>query len=237
MSMTHGNRVSHFRADERGFTLVEMLVSITMGLIVLTATFALLSISRTQSARIIDRVSADQRSRSAFEQVLLQLHSSCVAIGETPIREGSTATTLKFVSRFGSEPAFTTVRMHEVSLSGSKLIDKIYTSNTSSTGSKWRFTTPPVSTAVLSSGVSQSENGAAPMFRYYKYEPQGKLSTTPLTVPLTEADANATAQVTVRFTTAPESGSTRPGRAVDFENSVSLRLTPPTEIGRNEPCE
>jgi hypothetical protein len=56
-------------------------------------------------------------------------------------------------------------------------------------------------------------------------------------VPLSEANAEKTAQVTVRFTTAPASGSKQNGRPVDLENNVSLRLTPPTEIGANEPCE
>jgi prepilin-type N-terminal cleavage/methylation domain-containing protein len=233
------DRLAHLRRDEYGFTLVEMLVSMTMGLIVLGATFAILNISRTQSARVIDRVSADQRSRTALESLLLELHSSCVSIGEPPIREGSTATTIKFLSRFGSEAAFTTVRMHEVSMSGTKLIDKIYTSNTSLTGAKWTFTSPPVTTTVLE-GVSQSEGGTAAVFQYFKYEGLGKLSATPLVPPasgLSKAEANAVAQVNVRFTTAPESGSTRPGRAVDATNSVSLRLTPPTETGANEPCE
>lgn len=234
--MTPLDRLAQLRRDERGFTLVEMLVSMTMGLLVLGATFATLSVSRTQSARIIDRVSADQRSRTTLETLLQELHSSCVSIAEAPIREGSTATMIKFLSRFGSEAAFSTVSLHEVSLSGSKLIDKIYTSNTNATSADWRFTSPPVSTTLLA-GVSQSEGGTAPVFQYFKYTPQGKLSSTPLTVPLNEADANAAAQVNVRFATAPESGSTRPGRAVDVSDGVSLRLTPPTETPSNKPCE
>lgn len=233
--MTPRDPLSNLRSDEQGFTLVEMLVAMTMGVIVLGATFAILNISQVQSARIIDRVSADQRSRTAMEKLSLRLHSSCVSIGDEPILEKSSETLLRFLSQTGSEAAFTTVTMHEVSLSGETLIDKLYTSNPSLTGTKWKFTSPPTTTTLLT-GVSRSENGTAPLFRYYRYT-SGQLSATPLPVPLNEENANVTAQVTVRFTTAPASGSKRNGRPVDLENNVSLRLTPPTAIGANEPCE
>lgn len=233
--MTRGNFFPHLRDDARGFTLVEMLVAMTMGVIVLGATFAILNISQTQSARLIDRVSADQRSRTGMEKLVLRLHSSCVSIGVSPILVGSSETLIKFLSQTGSEPAFTTVTMHEVSLSGETLIDKLSTSNTNPTGTKWENFSPLTTTTLLT-GVSRSENGTAPLFRYYKYT-SGQLSATPLPVPLSEANAEKTAQVTVRFTTAPASGSKQNGRPVDLENNVSLRLTPPTEIGANEPCE
>ena len=94
-------RTASIVRDQRGFTLIEMLVAILTGLIVLFATFAILNVSLSQSSRIADRVSADQRSRIAMEKIVQELHSSCVSINENPILAGSEPNKIIFVSEHG----------------------------------------------------------------------------------------------------------------------------------------
>jgi len=228
---------------ERGFTLIEALVAMLAGVIVTGATFSILDISLKQTTHIADRVSADQRGRIGMEKILQELHSSCVSIGANPIQAESTGTNIKFLSRrsSSSEPYFTTMTEHEISLSGETLQDASYQSNGGSEAVKWKFPETPTSTATLLTGVTQSAKGATPLFQYYslKYK-EGKLQTESLKTPLTTSEVSETAQVTVSFTTASESGtlSGRPGDGqVELSDTVALRLTPTTEVGRNEPCE
>lgn len=226
---------------ERGFTLIETLVAILTGVIVTGATFSILDISLSQSARIADRVSADQRGRIAMEKILLELHSSCVSIGANPIQTGGESTTIKFLSQTGSEPSFATMTKHELYLKEGTLKDASYQSTGGTEATKWTFPGAPTSTTTLLTGVSQSAEGVTPVFEYFKYEiagaKKGQLSTTPLPTPLSAADAKATAKVTISFTTTPESGNKKADRLVDLSDSVVLRLTPSVEIGGNEPCE
>jgi hypothetical protein len=221
--------------DASGLTLIETLVAVLVGVVVTGATFAILNLSLNQSTRIADRVSADQRGRLAMEKLLLELHSSCVSIGQNPILEGSTPTKIEFVSQSGSEAAFTTVTKHEVKLENNALTDTYYTSNESATHTEWKWTTPATKTVTLLTGVSQS--GTAPVFQYFKYE-NGQLSATPLSeTELTKRGAETATQVNIRFSVAPESGNNKGDRLIDLSDSVVLRLTPPTEVGPNEPCE
>ena len=57
-------RSARLRRDERGFTLIEVMVAMVVGLIVIGALFAILEVSLKQNARITDRVqSAAGRQR------------------------------------------------------------------------------------------------------------------------------------------------------------------------------
>lgn len=237
-------RTASIVRDQRGFTLIEMLVAILTGLIVLFATFAILNVSLSQSSRIADRVSADQRSRIAMEKIVQELHSSCVSINENPILAGSEPNKIIFVSETGSQTAFTTVTKHEISLSGGTLKDTYTTSKVSLTGSKWVFPEVATGTKTLLTGVSQS--GSTPVFQYFRYyqstdpkgtEHLGTLYPTPLTTPLKATEAVTTAAVTVSFTVAPESSNSKSDRSVELSDSVTLRLTPSVDVGRTEPCE
>ena len=104
----HAAETARTRAgDERGFTLVELLVSLSAGVVLMLALFAVFDIAVVQSARSIDRVESSQRGRTAMEQLIQELHSSCVAASVAPVLSTSDSTTLKFVSQFGSAPVLT----------------------------------------------------------------------------------------------------------------------------------
>ena len=218
---------------ERGFTLIETLVAMVTGLVVVSAAFTILEVSLRQSTRIADRVSADQRGRVGLEKILQELHSSCVSNGANPIQEKSSATKLIFESHSGSsEPFFTNGVRHEIILEGTTLNDKIYQSNGGVEG-RWLFPTTPTKTVVLMTNVYAPSSGS--MFEYFKYTKTSL--TTAQTVPLTKAEAKATAKVNVSFSAAPDSNNTATGRPVAYSGGAVLRLTPASEVGGNEPCE
>jgi prepilin-type N-terminal cleavage/methylation domain-containing protein len=227
--------------SEGGFTLIELLVAMIAGLIVSFAAFAILDVSLSQSTRIADRVSADQRGRLAMEKIMLELHSSCVASEVTPVEPESGANKLRIISKTGAEAAFSTVELHEISFTekGGKgtLTDTSYTNTGEKPAPNWAFSATPTRTQTLLTGVTKS--GSTPIFQYFKYA-GSKLSTTPLPGPLNATEAGEVAAITVSFTTAPESGTVgkiEGDRTVDLTDTAVLRFSPASSTETNLSCE
>jgi len=228
--------------DQRGFTLIELLVAMIAGLVVSFAAFAILNTSLSQSTRIADRTSADQRGRLAMEKIMLELHSSCIAAEVTPVEPKSTENKLRIISKTGAEAAFATVELHEIAFTEpepgkGKLTDTSYTNTGEKPAPNWAFSATPTRTQTLLTGVTKSSS--TPIFQYFKYE-GSKLSTTPLSGELEEKTAGEVAAITVSFTTAPESGTVGkvPGdRTVDLTDTAVLRFSPASSTETNLSCE
>lgn len=227
--------------DQRGLTLIELLVAMIAGLVVSLAAFSILDTSLSQSARIADRVSADQRGRTAMEKIMLKLHSSCVAAKTTPVEPGSEANKLLIISQTGSEASFSKVLLHKVYLEKGNLIDAAYPNTGAKPAPNWEFSGAPESTQTLLTGVTQSESSEKtliPIFQYYRYEGSA-LSKTALSTPLKEKEAEETAAIVVSFTTTPESGTAdkRAGeRSVNLTDTAVLRFSPASPSASNLPC-
>ena len=76
--------------DERGFTLVEVMVALVIGLVVSTATLAIVIVSVHLGSNYTDRVDANQQGRLAMERITQALNSSCVTPNQPPVLAGST---------------------------------------------------------------------------------------------------------------------------------------------------
>ncbi len=234
--------------DERGFTLIELLVAMIASVVVSAAALSILNISMGQTSRITDRVSADQRGRTAMEKIMLELHSSCVAPKTTPVEPGSEENKLLIVSDTGSEPSFATVTLHKIYLEEEKvkekykLVDASYQNTGAKQAPEWEFSGTASETQTLLTGVSRSINRetkkAIPIFQYYKYE-GSKLSETPILGELEGKEAEATAAITVSFAAAPSSerADKREGeRSVNLSDTAVLRFSPASTSGANFPC-
>jgi type II secretory pathway component PulJ len=234
--------------NESGFTLVEVVVAVFAGIIIVAAAFSIVDVSLHQSSRIADRASADQRARLAMENIVLDLHTSCVAPKVTPVEPKSEANKLLIISQTGAESSFAKVELHEIALVEEKekgkykLIEATYPSTKAKPAPEWEFSKVATETQTLVTKASQSfrenakkEKEAIPFFQYFKYE-GSKLSETPLKTPLGENEANETAAITVSFTTAPETGNEAGHRTVDLADTVVLRFSPASPSGNNLPC-
>lgn len=250
------------RAEEHGYTLIEMLIAITVGSVVILAAFSLLRFTTSDVSRITSRVHVDQRGRLALEKMMLALHSGCVAPTIVPIQSGSTSEVLEFISanspvneKYG-EPvsSLPTVYLHKITYTPEKgnVQGTLTEESRPSTGQapKYKFNKGEAATKVLLlKGVKQSltaEKTAIPIFQYYRYyhegdhEPvYGKLDPNPVTPSVTEAEKIT--KVTVSFTLAPESSegtSLSTDRPVALEDSAVFRLAPSSETPSkaNLPC-
>lgn len=178
--------------SEMGYTLVELLVAMSLGIIVTTVALSLLNFTTQDVSRISDRVQADQAGRTALEKIMLSLHSACVAPLIDPIRPGSEGSRIKFVSETNplnekGEPvsALPTVRIREIIYTPASgktqgsLIEKSWPLTGKNTQEyKYNESETP-RTNMLLKGIKQTEvveegiKKILPIFRYYRYYKAG----------------------------------------------------------------
>jgi Tfp pilus assembly protein PilW len=222
--------------DERGTTLVELLVAISAGVVVLAAISAVAIITMRQTARVSTEVKANQRARLVLSQVIEELHSACVAPQIAPVQTGSTGTSISFLHQTGSAVAPTPI-LSKVTLSEGTLTQSNYPS-TGGSAPHWTFASTPSSTEQLMTKITPTPPSTS-IFSYYAYS-NGEISPTPLTTPLSESNASLTAQVTVALTAEPPNTPiANPNAPANVTNSALMRFTPAsyTSNASNLPCQ
>jgi type II secretory pathway component PulJ len=256
---------ARLQRDERGFTLIELVIAMSMGMVISLAALGFLGFATGDVTRITERVHVDQTGRAALERISLELHSACVMASIAPVQEKSNENEIKFISESGVQSSFSTVHLHQIIYTpaggGKKgtLVEKLYSSvppPTGKEGPNYTFSKTASSINKLLTGVQQSESGgkAVPVFRYYRYYqstdalPEGAKTTpyaefypTPLSNTAMEKseESKSVAKVTVSFTMAPEGAKyTTFGndRPIPLEDSVVFRLVPSSEAIHNLPC-
>jgi prepilin-type N-terminal cleavage/methylation domain-containing protein len=238
--------------EQRGYTLIELLVAMAIGLVVSLGAFTFLEFASGDVSRVTERVHVTQIGRVALEKIMLELHSVCVTPEVNPILQESNGSIIKFVSETGKGATFPTVKEHEIIYTAGSgttegtLIEKTYASIGEAVKGNYTFSTTVLSTTRLLKGVRQTTE-STPIFRYYRYYHKadatpvyGEVDPTPIT-PLTKEEAEELTKVTVSFTLAPEgkeSSTFKNDRPVAFEDSALFRLSPPSTASEhiNAPC-
>ena len=257
--MTH-HALSRRVGAEHGYTLIELVVSMAIGMIVILAAFSFLDFTSEDVARTTERVHVNQIGRTALERLMLELHSACVAPSVNPVQPKSNGNVLRFISESGSQSALPVVHLREiiyteaVGSTPGTLVEKSYPSTSAVNGNGEYNFSSTATTTILLKGVRRTDevNKAEerPIFQYYRYyqktdsEPKyGDLKETPLTakeLENVESVQNIT-KVTVSFTLAPEGtekSSFGHDRPVALEDSSLFRLAPSSEAtgNPNQPC-
>jgi prepilin-type N-terminal cleavage/methylation domain-containing protein len=220
--------------NENGFTLIELMVALVIGIVVSTATLAIVITSVHFSSNYTDRVDANQQGTIAMEKIAQQLNSSCVASSLPPILSASDASDVWFYSLLGDSP---TIQPNEVEISytGGSLVMNTYTYVSGTAPSSWTFSSTPTKLVLVQNAA---QVGSTPIFQYFGYGSSGVLSTTPYTLSTTLGTTNAatTAEVTITFQANPSDNWTALGRPASFNDSVVLRLSPASSSATNLPC-
>jgi type II secretory pathway pseudopilin PulG len=169
---------------EDGFTLVELLVAMTAGLVVLAGVVTVISVALQQTTYTFTRVDATERARTMLAHVGDELHSACLVNGVTPIQGGaqgsqvSDANNLVFVSQYGTSANPTPVE-HKITYNATAGTLTEYTyAVTGSDPTKWVFASTPTNAngRLLLNHVAQirttgSTPTTLPVFQYFAYEP------------------------------------------------------------------
>jgi Tfp pilus assembly protein PilW len=225
-------------SDDRGTTLIELMVAMMAGLIVIGALFAILEVSLRQSTNLVDKVQADQMGRIAMTKIVDELHSACIAPSFTPIQTGSGPNELIFISSYSSAAEITSAEEHKIAFNSSAqtLTDNIYKSE----GGSWpNFTYPSKATSsvLLANNVTTVKKAKEKIFTYYKYaEKAEETSATPLTTltgvglneTLNKEEAAIAASVQVEFIQAtPDGNSSSVKRSVNLSSQVTFSFSVP----------
>ena len=226
--------------DERGTTLVEVLVSTTTGLVVLAALTMVIVVSMHANARVTARADATQRARLVTTKVMQQLHSACVAPKIAPIQVGSTGTSLKFVYAPPSQGAAVAPMptKTEINYSGGTLTQTSWPA-TGGGYPNWTYSSTPTTRQLLT-GVAPIPPSST-IFSYYGSS-NGSLSPTPQATPLDITATSLTIQVRLALTATPTRGKSPvadQGAEAHVRTGATLRLTPPSfnEAAPALPCQ
>ena len=226
-------------SDERGYTLIELMVGMMVSMVVLGAIMLMVQVATGNQRGVSEHVIANQRGRPVMDGIVNRLHSACVSPGLAPVQKESTESSMVVLSKSGSAVS-PIPNKYTIALSEGKITETTAVGS-GTEPSKWTFGSP--STPVqLVNGVSTALVGeppvATPLFRYFAYE-GGQVATTPLPTPLNAENAAKVVQVDIAFRVAPRAGATTdPSSLVTLSDSATLRIEPASEDSAqvNLPC-
>ena len=230
-------------AAQDGFTLVELLMAMSIGTIVLMAAFYTLDRAGQIQREAADRSDALQRGRIALELVTRELRSQvCLGTATEPITDGK-ATSVEFYADMsdGSTPP----EKRKIAYDATKktIIEYRYTGT--GTYPDLTFSTTPASTKVIGSGIVPQKVGAVdqPIFKYYAWEDAGApgvMAQLPATdaAPLSTVDVGRTIMIRVAFVAQPIRYKTTPKDrdSASLENQAYVRSADPMKPKEGAKC-
>ncbi len=228
--------MTRLRHDERGFSLAEMLVSITVGVGVLLAAFTLSSSLLHAQTKVSDRSDSIARGRTAMEQIVQQLRSQvCLGPGYPAITYGD-GSRIVFYADLANR-TFVPEQRELVYASGS-ITERTYPGT--QTGGQPPFTfagTPSRTRVVLDRMQLRREAGVdVPFFRYYMFDGSDPIRPSRLlATPLSASDAARVVQVTINFAALPSRGGSGT-TAEPFTANVYVRTADPTDPDHSPLC-
>jgi prepilin-type N-terminal cleavage/methylation domain-containing protein len=247
-------RMSLIRAARRqdGFTLPELLITLTMALIVAAAALTLLEVTMRKTDETQNRVASVQRGRMAMDTVTRQLRSQVCLTTTTPTPAMSPpagwgvntdANNAVFYVDLSDPGAGKTAELHWISYDSTKkqLIEKDYANSSTVAGT---FTYPPPAsptrTKVLLDNVVPY--GSTPIFTYYAYDdtvnpPRPSAPLTPSAGGGLSAAQEATiARVDVAFRALPEHVTADQRGSSIYQDEIYVRAADPNAVAPTPTC-
>lgn len=247
-------------ASESGFSLVELLVTVALGMIVLLATGSLLEASGRASGGVQDRVDAVQRGRTAMESITQRLRSQVCLASNLPAIARGEANEMWFYTDLGdhSTTAFLPEARKLRYVAGAagqngSIVEDVYdTVQIRTTPDLTRdatFAQTPSRTRTIIADVELAEDTddrdadgnrteIRPLFDYYRF--LGVDPATPndrLAAPISTADAARVVRVAVGFDSRPTiSPRTRTQLDTRTETDVFVRTADPTDPDNSPSC-
>jgi prepilin-type N-terminal cleavage/methylation domain-containing protein len=222
------------RRGEHGYTLPELLMAMTVGLVVLMAAFLLIDRANSVSQEVADRADAVQRGRIAIERMTRQIRSQ-VCLGETtePITFGD-HDTITFYADLSDGSRNVEQRTIDYNPTTKKITE--YVTPGVGVYPALTFTTPPTSRVLLNK-VQLVTSPATNFFRYYAFRVggvPGDLEELP--VPLSPANASRTVMVKIAYVSMPDRIKLEDRESVTFHNDVYVRLADPARPTEGPRC-
>jgi prepilin-type N-terminal cleavage/methylation domain-containing protein len=238
-------------SDERGFTLIEMLVAASIGVILLMAAFMLLDRSFSSSATIADRQEGLQRGRQAMELITRQLRSQvCVVVPpDTGYKAPVVSATDDAVSFYGSlSESSTSVEKRTLTFvpdtatsdpdDGVSITQNVITGTPNTAYPQMAFSGSGTTTTLLTK-VKRAKSGSTtlPVFRYYRYKPGAPVGDLEqLTAPVAAANLPSIALIKIAFRSYADRPISDDNDATQLEDDVYIRISDSSEAQETPQC-
>jgi prepilin-type N-terminal cleavage/methylation domain-containing protein len=207
-------------AGEEGFTLVELLVAMIVGLVVIFAAFAVMDGSWRVNAKTTDHIETTNRGRLAMDKIIQQLGSRTCLQSETPAQGAIVTATDNVIEYYASvtQEAAPRLVVERRRLTYRPATQDILLQ-------AWTGTAPPPKpppaaptaanvSRVIAGGLAPA--GSTPIFRYYAEEGTTALVTAP---PMDLETANTVQLVKVTFAALGD----KPEITTEFQNDSLTR--------------
>jgi Tfp pilus assembly protein PilW len=215
--------------EERGMTLMEVLMSATVGFVVLAGVLGLLESSVRLNTGVMAKTDAMQRGRIGMDKITQQLRSEvCLDLDNSAILAGSTANSVTFYADFSSSdgtkaPEKRTLSFNPGATGAGNITSLIYRSaKLKPLPGDFPAAASPSATDLVFENASLTKTAAGvdvPFLTYYAYQTVGATPhpepTQLLAPPLDAAKAARVARIDIAF-------SARPTGAKDVKNAVNM---------------
>ena len=223
--------MTRLRDDERGFTLVEMLVTLAVSMVVMFAILGLLDMTLRGSASSLGRTHAVREGRGAIDRVGQELRlASCPDTGSAVL--SATADEVSYyVNRPQSDYRLDNlVERHTLTYSAAAGTITLAVAPNQGTAvpPSWGAT---ARTTVLATGLSRT--GSTPIFQYLTYDAPDAPDTSYIASPV--GNLSSVAQVQVSFTALGAYPSANQGSS-RFQSTIVLRTDDPSDEDNTPEC-
>jgi prepilin-type N-terminal cleavage/methylation domain-containing protein len=188
-------------ADERGFSLVELLAALVVGAIVLFAAFALLDTGVRLQAKSVDSLDATDRGRIGIDQISQAL-ASRICLGTQPSLVDARDDRVEFYASLAPESSAVrlVVQRRVLDVLPIGIRERVWTASPPEAPPSVppATTTPATTSRIVVQGVKQTQT--TPYFRYYANQGAPAEPTLQLSTPLSTLDRSRVARIEVAFT-------------------------------------
>jgi type II secretory pathway pseudopilin PulG len=225
------------RADESGFTLVELLTAMTIGMLLLFAALMLLDHSTALTKQITDRQDAVQRGRQAMELMVRDLRSQVCLGDETEPITVARDDRVTFYADLSDGTTDVQQRTIRYDAATKSLIEDIHIG----TGIYPDLVYPaaPTRSRLLLANVEPVVDAGVPrpILRFYAFRDGGVPGDLEqLATPLIADDAIRTVMVKIAFVALPDGVRPRSQDATMLESDVYVRLADPSTPTEGPRC-
>jgi hypothetical protein len=220
-------------SDERGTTIIELVVGMAMGMIVLVGLSLTIITVLHGTSRVDARVEATDNARTIVTRITEELHSACISPQIAPVRSGSTGTELIFWrAAAGESNAVQPIPVKtKIVYNNSGTLTQTDYAKIGGTSPGWIFEGEEGNKGTGTSRILLTKvapvAGSTGVFTYQRYEggEAKKINVATLGV----GEAAETVTVKIALTASPKSNPVADRKsAATVSDSATLRLTPPS---------
>lgn len=236
------SRARTMLSDESGFTLIELMTAMIVGIVVLLGAFTVLDIAVKTQHDAADRTEALANGRQAMETMTREIRSQvCLGRDIVPITT-ATDTQLTFYASLAPDASTqATLKVQQRTLAfvpsaSDPSIGRIDETVTDGVGTLPNVTFPAAGARTRTIATNIAPVGGK-LFRYWKFDPTLAPQLIELTTRPVPTDQRAlTVQVGIQFESVP-SQQGRPNRLRTlFDSKVYVRTADPTDPERSPKC-